>query len=135
MGWSRGCRGLRLEKLHAQQNCRQHNGKPQQGIRILLSALLVRILIVGQETSCCVQFPHCYFSANASTTRSGLLWMLDFLLSRSFLDVTGVDVPGRFAQMRVYLSYPFLSPTCRLWGRGLVTPSAETLSEDENRRS
>ena len=85
---------LRPEKLHTQQNCRKHNAKHQQGIRILLPALLVRIFIFGQETSCCVQFPHCNFSANASTARLCLWWMLDFLLSRSFLDASGVRRAG-----------------------------------------
>jgi hypothetical protein len=35
------------------------------------------------------------------------------IVPRRFL---GFDVPGRFAQMRVYLSYPFLSLTCRQRG-------------------
>src|SRR6185437_7160936 len=39
-------------------------------------------------------FPHCKFSANASTARLCLRWMLDFLLSRSFLDASRVRCAG-----------------------------------------
>ena len=116
LGWRWCYRVLRAEKLHAQQNCGKHNGKHQQGTGVLLPALLVRIFIFGQETSCCFDFRNAYSvqsSANASTTMPtrSECWIFCHL-DRS-APIRGSTCQDSSRRLRVYLSYPVFSSACR----------------------